>query len=308
MNPIRRILLPVDFSECSAAAAAMTASLAGKLGAEVEVMTAVEAAALLMADGVVMPREAVAELCNTAEQRLREFRTKHLGRLPTVRQMVRDGAVVPEILAAARLSNADLIVVGTHGRTGWGRFLMGSVAEKLVRKSPVPVLTVRAAEGAADGAAVPAPAIRTILVPTDFSDCAAAAAAAAQSLARSLGAKIALTAVVDASTLREIYGDENYLNERISLVLARARENLDKFAKDNFERPGDVAREVREGKVAAEILAGAAAAGADLIVMGTHGRGGLPHMLLGSIAEKVLRKSPVPVLTVRPAQVSAAAK
>ena len=61
--------------------------------------------------------------------------------------MVRSGSAVPEILAAAQFCRADLIVAGTHGRTGLGRFLMGSVAEKLVRKSPVPVVTIRKAMG-----------------------------------------------------------------------------------------------------------------------------------------------------------------
>jgi nucleotide-binding universal stress UspA family protein len=145
-------------------------------------------------------------------------------------------------------------------------------------------------------------AIERILVPTDFSDCAGAAADLAAQLAKQLGAAIELVTVVDTSPLLEAYGDVDYRNERIAYIRGKAREQLDAFARKHFAGLERVRQDVRDGNTFLEILQAARDTGCDLIVLGTHGRTGLAHLLLGSVAEKVVRKSPVPVLTVRPEQ------
>jgi nucleotide-binding universal stress UspA family protein len=145
-------------------------------------------------------------------------------------------------------------------------------------------------------------AIERILVPTDFSECAGAAADQAAQLAKQLGAAIEVVTVVDTSPLLEAYGDVDYRNERIAYIRGQARQQLEAFTRKHFAGPERARQEVRDGNTFLEILRAAHDTGSDLIVLGTHGRTGLAHLLIGSIAEKVVRKSPVPVLTVRAGQ------
>jgi len=137
-----------------------------------------------------------------------------------------------------------------------------------------------------------------ILVPTDFSDSSASAADLAAELARQVGCEVQLVTVVDTRPLMEAYGDESFRYERMEAIRAGARTQIEELAGQRFAGC-KVTSEVRDGDPASEILAAVAACGADLIVMGTHGRTGLAHLLIGSVAEKTVRHSPVPVLTVR---------
>ncbi|MBX9604989.1 MAG: universal stress protein [Gammaproteobacteria bacterium] len=142
--------------------------------------------------------------------------------------------------------------------------------------------------------------VSRILVPTDLSECAGAAAAWAAGLARQLGAVIELVTVVDTTHFNEIYGDETLRNQRIAHIRGEAGKQLEAFAQRYLGGLEQVRREVRDGNTMQEILAAAGEKGCELIVMGTHGRTGVAHLLIGSVAEKVVRQSTVPVLTVRP--------
>jgi nucleotide-binding universal stress UspA family protein len=144
--------------------------------------------------------------------------------------------------------------------------------------------------------------IARILVPTDFSECAGAAAEQAAQLAKQLGAAIAVVTVVDTSPLLEAYGDVDYRNERIAYIRGQARQQLEAFTRKHFAGLEGIRQDVRDGNTFLEILQAARDTASDLIVLGTHGRTGLAHLLIGSIAEKVVRKSPIPVLTVRARQ------
>lgn len=141
-------------------------------------------------------------------------------------------------------------------------------------------------------------AIKRILVPTDFSACSAAAARSAADLARQFGATIDAVAVVDTSPLAEAYGDEAYRNERIAFIRDRARSELTDFVAAHLAGV-PVTQHVRDGDTYLEIDRATKEFGCGLVVMGTHGRTGLAHLLVGSVAEKVVRHSPVPVMTVR---------
>jgi len=144
-------------------------------------------------------------------------------------------------------------------------------------------------------------AFRRVLVPTDFSECSDAAGKLAGELARKLGAAVDVVTVIDTAPLYEGYGDVGYREERIAAIRGEALRKLDDFIARHL---GDVSRVqavVRDGNSFGEIVAMARDVGSDVIVMGTHGRTGLPHLLIGSVAEKVVRHSPVPVLTVRSA-------
>lgn len=144
--------------------------------------------------------------------------------------------------------------------------------------------------------------IQRILLPTDFSECAGAAADLAAQLAKRLGAAIQLVTVVDTSPLLEAYGDVAFRNERIADIRAKAREQLDRFSQQHLAGLEHVDEQVCDGNTFLEILQAARDADCNLIVLGTHGRTGLAHLIIGSVAEKVVRQSPIPVLTVRQEQ------
>jgi len=141
-----------------------------------------------------------------------------------------------------------------------------------------------------------------LLVPTDFSPGASAAATAAANLARALGASVDVLTVVDTSPLADAYGDPSFRAERIAAIHAKANENAAAFADRHFAgvlQAPQIRVQVRDGNTFLEILRAAEDLGSDAIVMGTHGRTGVAHLLIGSVAEKVVRKSPIPVMTVR---------
>jgi len=146
MISITRILAPVDLSELSEKALQYAAELAEKLGAQLTVLYVVAEPAAVLPD-MMMPVPVAApdmdELMTSGKQTLAELiAAKNLGRLNPV-QDVRLGEAGEEILAAAADTKADLVVIGTHGRSGLKHLFLGSVAEEVMRHAPCPVLTVR---------------------------------------------------------------------------------------------------------------------------------------------------------------------
>jgi len=142
--------------------------------------------------------------------------------------------------------------------------------------------------------------LRRILVPTDFSEHSLNALRYAAAFAEKFGAELYLLHVVQDLSLflpDVVSGTPPYLPPT-EPMLAAVRESLDRLAGEQFPRL-TVHRLVREGSPFYEIITCAKENAVDLIILGTHGRGVLAHMLMGSVAEKVVRKAPCPVLTVR---------
>jgi nucleotide-binding universal stress UspA family protein len=144
MFEIRRILCPIDFSETSKPAFEYAVALAAQLGAELELLHVYQLPAYALPEGGLEILAGLeAELENRLQQQLDEF-AKHSTE-PSVKITTVLGTGVPyvEIIRAAKQRKADLIVIGTHGRTGLAHLLIGSVAERVVRTSEVPVLSIR---------------------------------------------------------------------------------------------------------------------------------------------------------------------
>jgi nucleotide-binding universal stress UspA family protein len=142
MTEFRRILCAVDFSQPSERAFEYALALAARLGAEVNVVHVYQVPAYALADGVFeMPSEVVGELVSWIKEQLDQFVAAKAR--PGVNSTARlcEGIPYVEIVRAAK--DADMIVVGTHGRTGLNHLLVGSVAERVVRTSDIPVVTVR---------------------------------------------------------------------------------------------------------------------------------------------------------------------
>ena len=143
--------------------------------------------------------------------------------------------------------------------------------------------------------------IRTILVPVDFSEVAPILAKWAKGFAKQLNAKIILTYVLeDLSTYEGIFVDLKTLTELENNLYEGAKKSMEDFLKEHFSDFPDVEPVLEKGDVVETILRVAQEKGADLIVIGTHGRKGLDRILFGSVAEGVVKNSPIPVVTLNP--------
>jgi nucleotide-binding universal stress UspA family protein len=154
---ITRILVPVDFSAHSDRAMRYAATLAGRVGASVELLHVVEDLTYGAFSEVYVPNvpALMEEAINSAVDRLTPLKAEVFPHGADVETVVSMGRPALTIVEHARAGKFDLIVMGTHGRTGLGHLLMGSVAEHVVRTAPCPVLTVRGVEAAAGSAAAP---------------------------------------------------------------------------------------------------------------------------------------------------------
>ncbi len=204
---------------------------------------------------------------------------------------VRSGKPFVELIIARRAWLADLIVVG-GARQGEGRFL-GSTSERVVRKALVPVMVAKRSLSAQ---------AKTFLVPIDFSSCAKKAAEEALMLAKSFGGRVLFLHVLDMYPLYiDAYGDDMGASLPVPPPTPEEiEEEWQSFLSGLPLEKADWEKRTEEGHADTAIVHQAEQSQTDLIVMGTHGRSGLAHMLLGSVAEKVVRAASCPVLTIRP--------
>jgi nucleotide-binding universal stress UspA family protein len=143
--------------------------------------------------------------------------------------------------------------------------------------------------------------IRRILVPVDFSEVAPILAKWVKGFAKQLNAKIILTYILeDLSTYEGIFVDLKTLTELENTLYEGAKKSMEDFLKEHFSDFPDVEPVLEKGDVVETILRVAQEKGADLIVIGTHGRKGLDRILFGSVAEGVVKNSPIPVVTINP--------
>ena len=208
-----------------------------------------------------------------------------------------EGEVADALEQYAHRSGPALILMTTHGRTGVSRAWLGSVADVLIRRTHLPVLLVRPSDSAEEPDAT---TVQHILVTLDGSALAEKILVTAQQVALAMGSSITLLNVVQPVVhvaARALPLPAGHLEER----KLRAQRYLEGVA-ERLRREGvDVdARVVVDAAPATAILAAAQVVGADMVAMSTHGHHGFTRALLGSVADKVLRASQVPVLLERP--------
>ncbi len=203
---------------------------------------------------------------------------------------VRTGTPHEAILEFAADRDVDAIVMGTRGRRGIGRLLLGSVTEAVVRDADLPVLVVR---GSADvRRRYP---VETVLVPSDGSVHADVALEHALAIADHLGAEVHVVTSVDVSPAELGEGTDLRLDRLEDHARSVVDEAADRAAGTDLE----ITTAVRHGSIARTIRTYAEEHDVDLLVMGTHGRSGIDRLLLGSVTERMLRTAPAPVLAVR---------
>lgn len=291
MSLFPTILYPTDFSACAEAAR----PLAFELARQSDVLHLLYADTLFgSVEHGLNVRKRLAELGAEAP-------------VPVETAMARDLAPASAILRYAESHDVDLIAMGTHGRRGLSRLLLGSTAREVVQLAPCPVLTVRLGT---DEAALPSLRGGSILVAVDFSDTSREALRQAVRLAETMEARIDLLHVIEEPfqpvgagyTLRPVYELEPDIEERLGKALRAFR---DEVAGD-FRSYGSM--EILLSFPARSIVETAERLGSGLVVLGTKGLRGLEHLVMGSVAEAVVRTAPCPVLTVKTQAARSAAR
>jgi nucleotide-binding universal stress UspA family protein len=302
MIEIAHILAPIDFSAESVPAFTYAAALARWYGSRI---TALHVVVTRPAVNIV-PSPYPTAFAPVALEGIRADVLSHLDGLigqADARDVAIDKAVeeapdvASEILARAGVLPADFIVMGTHGRGGFDHLVLGSVAEKVLRKARCPVLTVpKRAHAAPEHAPIQ---FRRILCAVDFSAASVAALEFAMSLAEEADARLTLLHVIEVPHgLRESPWSFDVDAARTRLEDDSAR-RLQALVPDAVRSFCTVETAIAEGRAAPEILRVARGGASDLIVMGVHGRGALDLMFFGSNTHAVIRQAECPVLTVR---------
>ncbi len=294
---ISRVLCPVDFSDISRRALRYAAAVAAWYEAELHVLHVLVplpgAGLPLTSLPVVQPTNAQDELVPS----LAAF-IANAGVPVETYQSVVEGPAGAVILDVAEDSGADLLVLGTHGRSGLDHALLGSVAERVVQKAACPVLTVPPASdepGTADRVG-----FAHVLCATDFSPPADRALQQALSLAQESQARLTVLHVLETLSDEESRMAADFkVGEYVARRRQEALEHLRRLVPDEARRWCEVAEVVGLGSPATVVLEHADALGADLIVMGSRGRSTLGLMVFGSSTQAVVRRARCPVWTTR---------
>jgi nucleotide-binding universal stress UspA family protein len=291
----QNILVPIDFSEFSSSVLNYAIGLAEKFHSN-----------LILLHAVVLFEDDVNE-----EQRLQEYEEWVRKREKNINAHMKknelrvnqkgisvDSVILRSISAADAIleylndHSCDLIIMGTHGRTGLKHIFLGSVAEKIVRLSPIPVLSVHRS--------VQDFRIENIIAPIDFSIYSKNAADYAISIAENFKAQVNFIHVIEkeihpsfyASGVESIFQIDTGLQDRVI-------QNMQGFLEEQLNSDIKPRFMVKEGRAHREIVEYAKEEKADLIVISTHGLTGLEYLLLGSTTEKVVRWASCPVLTLK---------
>ena len=291
------ILFPTDFSDVAEGAFAHAAHLALQYNATIHVFNVVAPDADDAPNPMdFLPMEPAGDGASGEAVQHVEVQTvtQERGTVPVVYAQTDSTSPADAIIERATEHDVDLVVMGTHGRRGMDRLLSGSVSEEVVRRAPCPVFTVLDRDGE-EGSG---PQIRRVLAPVDLSDQSDLVLNHAVALSESYDAPLDLLHVVEEAAYPNVYGLDP-LTPSLPNVQDRAREALETLASEVDLRTDPVNVHVLAGNAARDIVEFASENEADLIVMATHGRTGLERFLIGSVAEKVVRRSPCPVFTLK---------
>lgn len=302
-GPLSSVVIPIsilaasDFSSHSELALDYAAALARRSrGVSVHLIHVVDPLGVLRTGRMTAsPEEELAQEC---DDELAALAAVHSALHFPISSAVHLGAPATEIVKVAAARRADLLVVGTHGRTGWRHMVLGSVAEEVARRASCSVLVVRPRPGSGDDLHHEHATWRLakILVPTDFSPRSEEALRYAVEFARRFGGKITLLHVVAEGAAVN--------GEHAAGLLERERLLASQFLTVLHRQyvPGlvDGGMEIRTGSPLAEVLKVASADDFDLMICATHGTADAAPHHLGAVAEGLLLRAPCPVLLARP--------
>ncbi len=296
MQP-KKILLPTDFTAESVKALERGFDLCRQFDAEphfVHVVLQVDYAPLVPPDVMTGNLgDLYEDVAKRATDSLQEIADRvAVGSNDSVVRVLTGPSVTRTLIDYTEEHDIDLMVVGTHGRTGAKRVLLGSEAERLVRVAPCPVLTV-----GPDVDPRPERPLR-ILGALDLADTSLEVARSVRELSELYSADAHFIHIVAPVILPAYVEGYTQVSVPVDNLLAQANEKL----LEVVETAGVVDSTLRAsfGDTAIEVVKYAKETNVDLIVVATHGRSGLPHLLLGSVADRIVRTAHCPVMTVRP--------
>jgi len=299
MKNLKKILIPTDFSRCAQQALPQALYLAEKYQAELHQLHAI----VLHAEDPHNPafhfpnlEEIHSRLKELASQKMLAELEAQQANLPTIQSVQMRGITAAAvILEYAQDNDIDLIVMGTHGRRGLEHLLLGSVAEEVIRLASCPVLTIREKKQA-----MPVEALKKILVPLDFSEYSQQALCYAKEIAIVFSARLQLLHVIEETIHPSFYASGiNSIFKLMPDIKAKTTTAMQNLLKETAGPPVEADFNILEGRAARDIVQFAEENSSDLIVIATHGLTGIEHFLLGSVAEKVVRRAPCPVFTVK---------
>jgi nucleotide-binding universal stress UspA family protein len=296
MINLRRILCAVDFSEFSLDGLRHGLMLAPWYGSELRLFHVYGPAPTLLGVKDIPANLPQSQIdTNKLTEELRTFCAPLLeGSAQKTQIVLKEGSPAKEIAREAESWPADLLILGTHGRSGFERLFLGSVTEKVLRSTRVPVLTIPPPVRRPGS-----PSLKTILCPLDFSNASIRACEYALALAKEADARLILLHVVE-DALGEAAA------ERLGhLSLAEYQQHLERDAAMRLKamvpesarvwaRPEE---RVVKGRAYREILQVVANTGVELVVMGVRGRSALDQLVFGSTTHRVIREAGCPVLT-----------
>jgi universal stress protein A len=295
----KRILVPIDFSRPSIKAIPYALAISRQFGADVYLLHVTDVTQQPPPSLLTLPVVPQIERDQRFMKRLQALVVKYRTNGNVSALVPRVGVAYEETCDAARQLKADLIVVATHGYTGYKRVFLGSTAERVVQHSPCPVLVVRQRINHWNGSIDPGTRtgfrLTKILVPTDFSKCSQVAFKYGLQLVRDFGAELRLVHVINPHAYP--FGDK--YTELDPAELMRQTEYAAQKQLRSMAAKAKTRYSVRviHGSPAMEIC-NAANDDVDLVVISTRGRTGLGHILIGSVAEHVVRHAQCPVLVI----------
>ena len=294
-NEICRILVPVDFSEASRVGTRLALSFAERVGALLDFVYVVGPPGLPeWGYAYLSAREAKAR--EQARLRFPAFLTSlQVPEAYVTSYEAISGGVVETVVARAQELQSDAIVAISHGAPFFPIAAVGAVTEGLARQSPCPLLSFHYDSQAHDVPELVQFAPKKILVPTDFSETSATAFPYAAAIARSFHASLTTLYVAPENAPWEAEGS----GDPITWAVDEAKKRLPQVRTTALSSHTPSEAVALRGNPAAEIVDYADARGFDLMVMTTHGHRGFQRLLLGSVAEKVIRHTKTPTFIVR---------
>lgn len=273
--PIKRILCAVDFSDASVRAFEVSMQLATLHGARIHLLHVIPRIVVTLTDMPVTTSRWTATEEEKAKRELSKLEKQAVRHGIRVTTEIRIGDIDLQILKAAKDFGADVLALGTHGRRGFERWAMGSIAERMLRYSPIPILIAGAGKRAGPAA------LRSMLITTDFSKGAADALGYGVAIAGKSKASITLLYVQDRA------GDMDWALAPTDITALRKR--LEALIPSRVRGWCKVYGLVERGKPYRMILKTIQQIKPSLVILNTHGHGFVNRILIGSVAERVVR-------------------
>jgi nucleotide-binding universal stress UspA family protein len=307
MKEFKNILFPVDLSKTSAKMVPYVLLMANRFQSKIHILFVLREidhfTEMYVSKDTV--RNFYTDTIKGCEKSLYEFQEKHFNQFSNASSKVAIGDISEEIAKYIKSEKIDLMILGTHGRKGMDKIFFGSIAERLLKTAMIPIFLVNPYRSKLS---VPIDATNLkiqkrprILFAVDLSEISIKLVPFVELLAQKFQAEIHLITVVrPAGYFTAVYQEGHSLESFNDIIIDETKAKLNDFKNQNFNGFPDAKAHVDYGDIPEEIIDHINDKKIDFLVMGTHGRKGIDKILFGSVAERVAKTSPVPILLINP--------